>query len=214
MKKKLTPIEKKEIAYKKDHRTRTGESDRGMRRSWNKRKARLNRKYRRLTDHALRKAIQATAVDDLMRGDDATTRELIRKGLTREKNPKKWGVSSLRDLVKKKLESRNTPRETKRQRNERIARACIEGIRSLERDPSSPEAERLSRNLLMGSGEVWDFLRGHPDWNTRLQNKVRQLQDEEREEADRAKLKQQQKRKWRSPTLRIPADSRSKPDKA
>src|SRR6202140_5916922 len=204
MKKKLTPTEKKEIPYKKDHRIRTGESDRGMRRSWNKRKARLNRKYRRLTDHALRKAIQPRAVDDLMIGDDAPTRELIRKGLTREKNPKKWGVLSLRDLVKERLESRNTPRETKRQRNERVARACIDGILSLERDLSSPEAQRFSRNLLMGSAEVWDFLRDHPDWNKRLQNKIRQLQKVEREQTDRAKLKEQQKRKWRSPTLRIP----------
>jgi hypothetical protein len=214
MKRKLTPAEKKKIAYKKDHRTHTGESDRGMRRTWNKRKAYLNRKYRRITDHALKKAIQPSAIDELTRGDDGTTRELIRKGLTREKNPTKWGVSSLRDWVGEKLESRNAPRETKRVRKERIARACSDGLVSLERDPSSPEAQRLRRNLLMRSGEVWDFLRDNPDWNKRLQNKIRQLQKEEQKVAERAKLKEQQKRKWRSPALRIPADRRGKPDGA
>jgi hypothetical protein len=40
MKKKPTAPEKKELAYKKDHPAR---SARGMRRSWAKRKARVNR---------------------------------------------------------------------------------------------------------------------------------------------------------------------------
>src|SRR5260370_5086944 len=122
MKNKPTPPEKRELAYEKDHRTRTGKSDRAMSRLWAKRKARVNRKYRRKTEQALRKAISPDRIDAVLAGDDGTTRELIRKGLTREKNSPKWGVSTLRDLVEAKLESRTAPKKTKRQRNQSLAR--------------------------------------------------------------------------------------------
>src|SRR5260370_29005612 len=128
MKKKPTPPEKRELAYEKDHRTRTGKSDRAMSRLWAKRKARANGKYRRKTDQALRKAISPDRIDAVLAGDDGTTRELIRKGVTREKNSPKWGVRKLRDLVEAKLESRSAPRETKSQREERVSQLYLEGI--------------------------------------------------------------------------------------
>src|SRR5438094_8674143 len=114
MKEKLTPQEKKRLSYAKDHRTHTGEPGRVMRRTWAKRKARVNRKYRRKTDAALRKAISPDRINAVLMGDDGTTRELIRKGLTREDNHMKWGVRNLREEVESKLKSRATPKETPR----------------------------------------------------------------------------------------------------
>jgi hypothetical protein len=147
MKRKFTPPEKKELAYDRAHRTHTGESDRAMSRVWAKRKARLNRKYRRLTDQLLREAIRPDVVDTVLAEEDGTTRELIRKGQTRETNSKKRGVGTLRDSVEAKLKSRSRPRETNRERRERLSRTYIGLILSLERDPNGTEAARLKKIL-------------------------------------------------------------------
>ncbi len=207
MKKKPTPPEKKELAYDKDHRTQTGECDRAMRRLWGKRKARLNRKYRRKTDQALRKAISPDRIDAVLAGDDGTTRELIRKGLTREKNSLKWGVGTLRDSFEAKLESRTTPKETKRQRNERLARRYIEGIIAFELGPDGAQAAMLIDAIRGGHASLWDFLRDHPGWQERLSAKIKQLQTAEQRQSEKARLKAEQKWKWRSPKLRVPPGS-------
>jgi len=207
MKKKLTPLEKKELAYNKDHRTHTGEPDRAMSRLWAKRKARVNRKYCRKTDQALRKAISPDRIDAVLAGDDGTTRELIRKGLTREKNSPKWGVRKLRDLVEAKLESRSAPRETKRQREERLSQLYIEGIIAFELDPDSAKATILKDGIRGGHARLWDFLRDHPEWQERLSAKIKQLQTAEQRQSEKARLKAEQKWKWRSPKLRVPPGS-------
>lgn len=112
MKEKPTPQEKKRLSYERDHRTHTGEDNRAMRRAWKSRKKRINRKYRRKADAALRKALGPKKIDNSLGGDDQTTRELIRKGLTLENNSRKWGVRSLGEVVEEKLERRTgSPRD-------------------------------------------------------------------------------------------------------
>ena len=108
MKEKLTPQEKERLSYKKDYRTHTGEPERGMRKTWAERKARVNRKYRRKADATLHKALSPERIDAVKEGDGETTQELIRKGLTREKNPPKWGVSSLKETLKRRAESKKS----------------------------------------------------------------------------------------------------------
>jgi hypothetical protein len=195
MKKKLTPPEKKELAYDRDHRTHTGESDRAMRRLWAKRKARLNRKYRRMTDQLLRAATRPDVVGAVVAEEDGTTHELIRKGLTREKNPPKWGVGTLRDSVKAKLKSRTGPRETNRERKDKITQMYMELIVAFERDPDSAEAEKLKNRLRRGDGHLWSFMKEYPDWRERLRTKIEQLQRNEQGQLGKARLKAEQKRK-------------------
>jgi hypothetical protein len=209
MKRKLTPPEKKELAYDKDHRTHTGESDRAMSRVWAKRKARLNRKYRRLTDQLLREAIRPDVVDTVLAEEDGTTRELIRKGLTRETNSKKWGVGTLRDSVEAKLKSRSRPRETNRERRERISRTYMGLILALERDPHCTEAARLKKIVRFGGGDLWSFFWDHPDWKDKLLKKLTELEKEEERQLEEARLKADQKRKWRSATVRLPQGRQS-----
>jgi hypothetical protein len=85
MEEKLTSQEEKRLSLKKDHRTHTGEDDRAWRKAWAVRKTRVNRKYRRKADAALREAISPERIEALLVGDDQTTRELIRKRLTQRK---------------------------------------------------------------------------------------------------------------------------------
>ena len=196
MEKKPTAPEKKELAYKKDHPTR---SDSGMRRSWAKRKARVNRKYRHVADQLLRVTTRPS-----MTGDDEITRELIRKGLTREKNKPKWGVGTLREAVEAKLASPITRRETKRQRQERLSQVFIEGIIAFELDPDSASATMLRDGIGGGHACLWGFLRDHPEWKERLSAKIKQLQTAEQRQSEKARSKAEQKRKWRSSGHRLP----------
>ncbi|HKW61711.1 MAG TPA: hypothetical protein VJN89_04130 [Candidatus Acidoferrum sp.] len=199
MKEKLTPQEKKRLSYKKDHRTHTGESDRGMRRTWAKRKARVNRKYRRKTGVVLRRAITPDRIDTVLAGDDGTTHELIRKGLTREDNHMKWGVRKLREVVEEKLKSRAMPRETERERNARLARVYMDQIIAFEKDPYRKPLSQVGA-FVRGLGcevGLWDFLTSHSEWKDRLNLKVCKLQKEEWRLAEKAKVKSEEKRKWK-----------------
>jgi len=202
MKEKLSPQEKKRLSYERDHRTHTGEDNRAMRHGWTSRKKRVNRKYRRKTDLALRKAVGPEQIDALLTGDDPTTRELIRKGLTRENNSRKWGVRTLGEVVKGKLERRNAPRETNRQRDERLAHMYTQQIVSMERDPDSKPSRELLRALGWGDARLHDFLRSHPEWLQRLNAKLTTLAKDQQKRAAEAKLKAEEKQKWRSPTTR------------
>jgi|SRR5882762_768594 len=198
MKDKLAPPEKKKLSYKKDHRTRTGEDDRAMRRAWASRKKRVNRKLRRKADATIRKAINPDRVESLLLGDDGTTNELIRKGLTRENNSRKWGVRSLGEHLQKKSERRNEPRETNRQREEGTSKAYIDMILALERDPNSTKALKLKKILRFGYGQLWGFFNNHPDWKERLLTKMERLQKEEERQLEKVRLKAEQKRRWKS----------------
>jgi hypothetical protein len=206
MKGKLTPPEKKRLSYKKDHRTHTGEDDRAMRRAWASRKARVNRKYRRKADAALQKAISPERIHLVLTGDDETTREMIRKGLTRERNKPKWGVLTLGQVVEAKLESRATPRETDRERKERLALEYIQGIIALERHPTGAYAVKFLSKI-DGDARLWDFLRDHPKWKKRLETKLKTLRKEEQRQLEKVRIKAEEKRKWRSPTIRLPRGS-------
>ena len=110
-----------------------------------------------------------------------------------------------------KKEHREGRAEALRQRKQRVAAqyaVYAAGIVALERDPDSKEAQTLLRNINMGLGSLWDFLRDHPDWSMRLRAKIDQLKKQQQLEEEKARLKQEQKRKWRSPTLRLPKSVR------
>ncbi len=204
MKEKLSPQEKKRLSYKKDHRTHTGEDNRAWRKAWAARKGRVNRKYRRKTDAVLREAIGPNRIDARKAGDEPTTRGLMRKGLTRENNSKKWGVGSLGQMLKARAEAHAERKETDREREEREAKTYKEQIVALERDASSPLANELLSSLRFGDGHLKVFYRGHPEWKKRLRAKLTELQKAQQKAIKTAKLKAEQKWKWRSPALRKP----------
>src|SRR5258706_13104777 len=97
MKKKLTPLEKKELAYNKDHRTHTGEPDRAMSRLWANRKVRVNRKSRRKTDQAFRNAISPDGKNQVWAGVAGPTRARGPKALAGERSAPKWVARKLRE---------------------------------------------------------------------------------------------------------------------
>lgn len=171
-----------------------------MRRLWRKRKARVNRKFRRKTEQVLKEAISAERADALKAGDDGTARELIRKGLTREKHLK-WGVSTLQEALEAKIKSRMKKWETNGERKERNGQIYIDWILALERDPNSPPAKKLIRSLRWGDGHLWRFYEDYPGWKKRLWERIRQLQKAEQKAAERARIKAEQKRSLGNPRI-------------
>jgi hypothetical protein len=202
MSKKKTPPEKKQAQYEKDHYTFAWHSPRGFRNTWKKKKNYRNRVVRRKAKNLLH-GVEGLSLNELGPTEESFTSELFRKGLSKKK-VRKTGVVNLRAKIQAKRDRRENRGETRRERKERFGAIYAEGITALERNPSSSAARKLMDGLRFGDGRLWDFLRDHPDWRVRLRTKIDQLQKQQQLLDNQARLKLEQKRKWRSPALRLP----------
>lgn len=205
MSKKKTPQEKKEAAYEKNHYAFAWVSPQGFRKTWKKKKNYRNRVVRRKAKNLLH-TVQCHSLGEFGPDEESLTSELFRKGLSQKKLYKD-GVVSLREKVEAKKERREGNRLTRGEHKERLAVEYAASVVAFERNPHSVEAQKLVRNLNTGLASLWDFLREHPDWKMRLRAKIDALTRQEQLLREKAKLKQQQKRKWRSPTLSLPRNA-------
>jgi hypothetical protein len=202
MSKKKTPHEKKQAEYEKDHYTFAWHSPRGFRKTWKKKKNYGNRVVRRKSKNLLHN-VEGLSLNELGPVEESFTAELFRKGLSRKK-VRETGVVNLRQKIQVKKERRESREETRRGRKEKFAALCTQGIAALERNPDSATARKILDGLRFGDGHLWEFLRDHPDWRMRLRTKIEQLQKQQQLAENTARLKQEQKWKWRSPALRLP----------
>ena len=202
---RTTDITREEkVSYKKDHRTHTGEDNRAMRRAWKNRKVRVNRKYRRKADAALHKAISPEQIDAAIRGDDGTTHELIRKGLMRERN-RKTGVRSLEKALAELSDSRERSIERKVRHKERMIQQFKDNVRAFERNPELFREDEISWLAYQTrSTELRAFFKDNPSWISRLERKIDEVRKQRRIVAEKARIKVEEKWKWRSPSLRLP----------
>jgi hypothetical protein len=99
MSKKKTPKEKKDAAYEKDHYTFAWNSPHGFRKSWKKKKNRVNRVVRRKSK-ALLHSIEELSYTE----QESFTEQLFRK--VSKKKLRKMGVVSLREKVEQKIADR------------------------------------------------------------------------------------------------------------
>ena len=105
MKRKLSPQEKKRLRYAKDF-FNVAEYPHAFRVGWPRKKARMNRKFRRGVHELLREA-RYVSEETMNEADDyqPITRKYIEKSIPRER-PRKWGVITLREKVDGTLEDR------------------------------------------------------------------------------------------------------------
>lgn len=202
MSKKKTPPEKKQAEYEEDHFNSAWHSPRGFRKTWKKKKNYRNRVVRRKAKSLLH-GVEGLSLHELGPDKESLTAELFRKGLSKKKF-RKTGVVNLREKIQRKKERLEARKETKQERRDRLAIFYMAGVVALERNPESSEARNLLNHLHMGSASVSLFLRDHPDWKMRLRTRIEQLWKREQMLVEKAKLKAEQKRKWRSPALRLP----------
>lgn len=202
MSKKKTPPEKKQAEYEKDHYTFAWHSPRGFRKTWKKKKNYRNRVVRRKSKNLLHE-VEGLSMKELGPVEESFTAELFRKGLSKKK-VRKTGVVNLRKKIQLKKDRRENRVETRRERKERLAAIYAEGIVALERSPESAAARKLLDGLRFGDASLWRFLRDNPEWQARLQTRIGQLQKQQQLVENKARLKQEQKWKWKSPALRLP----------
>jgi hypothetical protein len=197
-----TPPEKKQAEYERDHYAFAWHSPHGFRKTWKKKKNYRNRVVRRKSKNLLHEA-EGRSLRELGPNEESFTSERFRKGLSK-KTVHKSGIVNLREKIQTKKERSENRGETRKAFKERLAVIYAEGIVALERHPDSTEARKLMDGLRFGDCSLRDFLSDHPDWRVRLRARINRLHKQQKQMDEKARLKQEQKRKWRSPTLRLP----------
>src|SRR5260221_13840140 len=97
MKKRVTPQEKKRLAYERDHYVSGGESRHAFRKNWPKKKATLNQKHRHRAPQALHKLEKLGTFASIEASTIEVTANQMRKVDPRE-NLQKWAAMSLQEL--------------------------------------------------------------------------------------------------------------------
>ena len=150
MKRRLTPQEKKKLAYARDHYVSAGESRHAFRKNWPKKKAMANQKRRH---HAAQKLSILAKLDP---------REKLFK----------VGVKSLREYIDKNAEKRTSRAWRRAESRKLVAARCNELIAALENSPSSRMARAFLRDVAT-SGDwgwsFWRFLQWYPESRPRLE---------------------------------------------
>jgi hypothetical protein len=114
MSKVKDPVEKKRLAYERDHYNRGGQSDKGWRKIKPRKKAKARRVFRRTSSALMRVSADEEATPT------ATLRRLI--GLKQHKVTD-WGAMSLKEFVKSRFARRAAGRGAKKKR--RARRKCL-----------------------------------------------------------------------------------------
>lgn len=196
MSKKKTPQEKKEAAYEKDHYTFAWRSPHGFKKSWKKKKNRVNRVVRRKSK-ALLHSIDGLGYNELSPEQESFTERLFRKGLSKRKL-RKTGVVSLREKVEQKI----TDRRDHSGFNVRNKAREIEGFRrycsNLVQEKNYSEKNLLQLSRLAGFPDFQEFLQSEPHWVPRLEQWI--LSASKRISWERKKQKQRISKEKSTPT--------------
>ena len=199
MKKRVTPQEKKRLAYERDHYVSGGESRHAFRKNWPKKKAMLNQKHRHRAAQALHKLEKLGDFESIEASTIEVTANQLRKVDPREKL-QKWGVMSLQEFVKHNQEARESRAHRATRERERIEARYKHLISAFERDPESPKAKEFLRDTDLGDWYLRRFLKWNPEWKPRLNAKRLEV----KRGAEKARMKREKKEaeKQRTKTLR------------
>jgi len=207
MKKRVSPQEKKRLAYERDHYVSGGESRHAFRRNWPKKKAMLNQKHRHRAAQALHKLEK---LGDFKSIEDSTieiTANQLRKAHPREKL-QKWGVMSLQEFVTGNQEARENRAQRATSERERVDGSCKDLISAFERDPQSPKALKLLRAVATNDLYLRLFLERNPEWQPRLRKRL--LEVKRATEKARTKREQKEAEKQRVKLLRSAIQKQAK----
>lgn len=171
MKRRLTPQEKKKLAYEKDHYVSGSESRHAFRKNWPKKKAKLNQKHRHRAARKLSAMEKLGDISSVENSQFEITAEELRKIDPREKLFK-FGVKSLREFVETNAENRERRTWRRVEMRKLIAARCKQLIATLETNPSSRTARAFLRDVASAGSWGWDFwifLQWHPEFRPRLE---------------------------------------------
>lgn len=198
MKKRVTPQEKKRLAYERDHYVSGGESRHAYRKNWPKKKAMLNQKHRHRSAQALHQLEKLGDFESIEGSTIEVTAEQLRKIDPREKLFK-FGVKSLREYVEKNQANREERALRARQKREQIQARYVALITALERNTESPKAKELLHEIASWDWGLRLFLRWNPEWKPRLTTKLLEVQSR----AEKATRKRETKEAEKQGTKKI-----------
>ncbi len=166
MSKKKNPQDKKQAAYEKDHYTFPWSSPHGFRKTWKKKKNRLNRVVRRKAKNLLH-SVENSTVESLGPEGESLTAELFRKGLNRKKLLK-TGVVSVREKIERKTERRESSLNIKARSQAARAAGFRKLVTRLLDDTEYTEKSLLELSRVARSGRFQNFLDEEPSWLPKL----------------------------------------------
>jgi hypothetical protein len=146
MKKRRSPREKKDLAYKRDHYVSAGESRHAFRKNWPKKKAMMNQIQRHRAAQALHELERLGDTESILNSPQEVTSTQLKKVDPRKKL-RKWGVMSLEEYVRRNQEARLNRPEWARKERERVDAAYRDQITALEQDSASPRAQKFLRDI-------------------------------------------------------------------
>jgi hypothetical protein len=168
MGRRLTPQEKKRLAYSRDHYVSAGESRHAFRKNWPKKKAMANQACRHSATEKIRQLNRFSDSESIENAPNEVTSEQLRKPHPQKKLDK-CGVHSLREYLQYSRERRAGRDGGVRKRREQSDAEWRNCITAVERSPSSlSTAQRLVR-LTRWAHEKRMFLGRNSEWKLRLQ---------------------------------------------
>jgi|SRR5579863_6711689 len=196
MKKRVTPQEKKRLAYERDHYVSAGESRHAFRKKWPKKKAMVNQIHRRRAAEALHTLERLADFGSIEDSAIEVTANQLRK-VDPKKKLSKYGVKSLREYVKHSQEGREERARRTSEEQAAIRAKYVNLINTLERNIKSPRAQELLSAIKRNDWNLRLFLRWNPEWKPRLKELFREVKrlDEkakkqrERKEAEKQRMK-------------------------
>ncbi len=155
-------------------------------------------KHRHRAGQLLHKLEKLGDINSIEGSTIEVTADQLKKIDAREKLGK-WGVQSLREYVERNEEIREERAFRRRQEWERIETRCITLIRALERNPGSPEAQELLREIPYGDWHLRLFLKRNPEWEPRLRAKLLELKRID----DKTRMKEEKKQSEKKRTKKL-----------
>jgi len=148
-KERKSPQEKKELEYTRDHFTFGWQSSRYFPQTWKRKKAGVNRNYRRKSEEILAQAKPGIDSGDVEAIADDLTAARFQKSVSRERL-RKTGTVSVGEKVQRKLERRQEAvgRHARRdQRHDSSAMSAVKTLTSLAGDELVEFVRRADRML-------------------------------------------------------------------
>jgi hypothetical protein len=158
-----SPQQKKVLEYTRDHFAGGfNSSAHGLAKGWRRKKAQVNREYRRKSDELLAPVKPGLEAQDVELISAELTTEQLQKSVTR-KRLHKVGVVSMGERVKQRLERRVDHAGSGAQQRQHYDRVAAEAVRTLNRLDSEELADVVNRAELVRKGNVDELKRV---WNS------------------------------------------------
>jgi hypothetical protein len=129
-KERKSPQEKKKLEYTRDHFTFGWHSSRYFPQTWKRKKARVNRNYRRKSEEILAQAKPGTDSGDVEAIADDLTAARFQKSVSR-KRLRKAGTVSVGEKVQRKLERRQEAAGRHARRDQRYDSTAVSAVKTL-----------------------------------------------------------------------------------